>query len=133
MNYNSMSIALLSLLFLSSCSSKPILYPNQHFKSQGKQVSEADISKCIKEADEFLDSSKGKALAKSAGFGAVVGGTMGAVTGLFFGDVTGGAARGAAIGGAGGAVSGSLTPDEIKHHYVNKCLSDQGYHVMGWD
>lgn len=124
---------ILTFLLLSSCSSRPKLYPNDVLKSKGKVASEADIDKCLKLADDYLDSSEGKKIAKSAGFGAAVGGAMGAVTGVFFGDIAGGAARGAAIGGTGGAVSGALSPDEIKHRYVNKCLADQGYHVMGWD
>jgi uncharacterized membrane protein len=58
---------------------------------------------------------------------------MGAVAGAFYGDISGGAARGAAIGGTGGAVSGSLTPDQVKHRFVNQCLADKGYNVIGWD
>lgn len=118
---------------LSSCASRPKLYPNDTLKMKGKEASEADIDRCMKEADDFLDSSTGKKMAKSAGFGAVVGGAMGAVAGAFTGDIGGGLAQGAAIGGAGGAASGALSPDEIKHRYVNKCLADKGYHIIGWD
>jgi len=129
-----MKIAIiLCLLFFSACTSRPVLYPNDVYKTKGKVAANNDIDICVKDADQFLESDNGKKIAKSAGFGAVVGGAMGAVSGIFFGDVAGGAARGAAIGGAGGAVSGALSPDEIKHRYVNKCLSDKGYHVMGWD
>lgn len=125
---------ILTILFLvTSCASRPKLYPNDTLKTKGKVAAEADIDKCIKEADIYLESSEGKKIAKSAGFGAIVGGAMGAVTGAFYGDISGGAARGAAIGGTGGAVSGSLSPDEIKHRYVNHCLASQGYHVIGWD
>ncbi len=124
---------LLLVLLLTSCASKPKLYPNEVYKSKGKVAANSDINQCMKDADDFLDSSEGKKIAKSAGFGAAVGGAVGAVSGIFFGDIAGGAARGAAIGGAGGAVSGALSPDEIKHRYVNKCLGDKGYHVMGWD
>jgi uncharacterized membrane protein len=122
------------LLFtLSSCASRPKLYPNETLKAKGKLASEADIDLCMKDAETYLDSSEGKKIVKSAGFGAAVGGAMGAVAGAFYGDIGGGAARGAAIGGTGGAVSGSLTPDQVKHRYVNQCLSDKGYNVIGWD
>lgn len=118
---------------LASCASRPKLYPNETLKAKGKEASEADIDQCLKDAETYLDSSEGKKIVKSAGFGAAVGGAMGAVAGAFYGDISGGAARGAAIGGAGGAVSGSLTPDQLKHRYVNQCLADKGYNVIGWD
>ncbi|MEA9357664.1 hypothetical protein SHI21_15650 [Bacteriovorax sp. PP10] len=118
---------------LASCASRPKLYPNETLKAKGKEASEADIDQCLKDADTYLDSSEGKKIVKSAGFGAAVGGAMGAVAGAFYGDIGGGAARGAAIGGTGGAVSGSLTPDQVKHRYVNQCLADKGYNVIGWN
>jgi hypothetical protein len=126
---------LFSILFLalSSCASRPKLYPNETLKSKGKDASEADINQCMKDADTYASSSEGKKLLKSTGFGAVVGGAMGAVAGVFYGDIGGGAARGAAIGGTGGAVSGALSPDQLKHRYVNQCLADKGYNVLGWD
>ncbi|MDO9181353.1 MAG: hypothetical protein Q7U04_03050 [Bacteriovorax sp.] len=116
-----------------SCASRPKLYPNEKLKTSGKAAGEEDINKCIKEADVYLDSSEGKKIVKSAGFGAVVGGAIGAVAGAFTGDIGAGAAQGAAMGGIGGAAGGALSPDEIKHRYVNKCLSDKGYSILGWD
>lgn len=129
---NLLLLAFISLS-LASCASRPKLYPNDTLRAKGKEASEADIDLCLKDADAYLDSSEGKKIVKSAGFGAAVGGAMGAVAGAFYGDISGGAARGAAIGGTGGAVSGSLTPDQLKHRYVNQCLSDKGYNVIGWD
>jgi hypothetical protein len=38
-------------------------------------------------------------------------------------------AKGAACGGAAGA----LSPDQVKHRFVNQCLADKGYQVLGWD
>ncbi len=126
-------LIIILLSTLTSCASRPKLYPNETLKSKGKEASEADIDQCMKDAETYLDSSEGKKIVKSAGFGAAVGGAMGAVAGAFYGDIGGGAARGAAIGGTGGAVSGSLSPDELKHRYVNQCLADKGYNVMGWN
>lgn len=124
---------ILFLLALGACASRPKLYPNEALKSRGKAAGEADINQCIKDADTYLDSSEGKKIAKSAGFGAVLGGAVGAVAGAFTGDIGRGAAQGAAMGGVGGGAAGALSPDEIKHRYVNKCLADKGYHVLGWD
>lgn len=129
----SQKLSFILLVFLVACASRPKLYPNEKYKSVGKEIAQADIDHCIEEADEFVESSKGKKIAKGAGFGAVIGGAMGAVGGLFTGNVVGGAARGGAIGAGGGAAAGSLSPDEIKHRYVNQCLADQGYQVLGWD
>lgn len=125
--------AVLIILLLSSCASRPKLYPNEVLKKKGKVASEADIDQCIKDADTYLESSKGKAAAKGAGAGALIGGAMGTVAGIFSGDIVRGAAQGAAMGGAGGAAGGALSPDEVKHRFVNQCLADKGYHVLGWD
>ena len=121
------------LLIISACASRPKLYPNDRMKAKGKETSEADVNLCLKQADTYLESSEGKKMVKSAGFGAVVGGAIGAVAGVFTGDIGRGAAQGAAMGGAGGAVSGAISPDQLKQQYVNECLADKGYRVLGWD
>lgn len=125
--------SLVFLLILVSCASRPQLYPNQKLKSVGKEASQKDIDKCIADADNYLESSKGKQVAKGAGAGAVIGAAMGGVAGLFTGNLGSGLVRGGAIGAAGGGAAGALTPDQIKHRYVNQCLADQGYQVIGWD
>lgn len=124
---------LFCLITLCSCASKPVLYPNQKLKRLGKEKGQKDIELCMSEADEYLESGKGKKIAKSAGAGAVIGSAMGAVAGIFSGDLAKGAFQGAAIGGAGGGAAGAMSPDEIKRSYVNQCLQDKGYQVIGWD
>lgn len=121
------------LLLITSCASRPKLYPNETLKSKGKEASESDINLCMKDADTYLESSEGKKMIKGAGFGAVIGGAVGAVAGAFSGNISRGAAQGAAMGGAGGAVTGAMSPDDLKHRYVNQCLADKGYRVLGWD
>jgi len=120
-------------LLITSCASRPQLYPNTKLKSVGKDAAKKDIDKCIADADEYLESSKGKNVAKSAGAGAAIGAAIGAVGGLFTGNLGGGLIRGGAIGAGGGAAAGALSPDQIKHRFVNQCLADQGYRVLGWD
>lgn len=129
------SVLILTLLTFSliSCSSRPKLYPNRTLKVRGVEVAEADIDQCIADADTYLGSSRGKNAAKGAGAGAVIGGAMGAVSGIFSGNVGKGALQGAAIGGAGGGAAGALSPDQIKRRYVNQCLAEKGYQVIGWD
>lgn len=120
-------------LTIFSCASRPRLYPNRKLKKVGMDHAQKDIDHCMQESEQFLESDKGKKMLKSGGFGALVGGTVGAVGGLFSGDIMGGAARGAAMGGAGGAVAGGLSPDELKMRYTNRCLSEKGYSVLGWN
>ena len=124
---------LILALLLVSCASKPQLYPNQKLKSVGKEAAKKDIDRCMAEADEYLESSKGKKIAKSAGTGAALGAAIGAVGGMFTGNMGRGLVRGGAMGAAGGGAAGALSPDEIKRRYVNQCLSDKGYRVLGWD
>jgi uncharacterized membrane protein len=121
------------LVILTSCASKPKLYPNEKYKSVGKEAAAKDVNKCMADAEKFLESNKGKQVAKGAGGGAAVGAAMGAVWGAFSGNAAQGAMRGGAIGAAGGATGAALTPDQIKHNYVNQCLGEKGYQVIGWD
>lgn len=121
------------LLTFSSCASKPKLYPNDKLKSVGKEAAAKDIDQCMADADAYLETSEAKKIAKGAGGGAVVGAAMGAVFGAFTGNLGSGLARGGAIGAAGGAAGSAITPDELKHRYVNHCLGEKGYQVLGWD
>jgi uncharacterized membrane protein len=125
--------SLFFLLLFFGCASRPQLYPNQKFKSVGKESAKKDIDDCIAKAEQELESSKGKKIAKGAGAGAAIGATMGAVSGMFSGNMARGLIRGGAIGAAGGGVAGALSPDEIKRRFVNQCLSEKGYQVLGWD
>lgn len=124
---------ILIMLLIISCASRPQLYPNQKLKSVGKEASQKDINNCIADAEAYLESSKGKQVAKGAGAGATIGAAMGAVSGMFSGNVGRGLVRGGAIGAAGGGAAGAISPDELKRRYVNQCLAEKGYQVIGWD
>lgn len=124
---------LILLTLVASCASKPKLYPNAHYKTVGKDKAQEAVNQCIKDAEEYLENSKSKQVGKSAGVGAAIGAAWGVVTGLFTGDYGRAMVRGATVGGAVGATSGALSPDQIKQRYVNQCLAEQGYHVIGWD
>ena len=126
-------IALFLILLITACASRPQLYTNTKLKSVGKEAAKKDIDRCIADADDYLESSKGKNIAKGAGAGAAIGAAMGAVGGLLTGNMGRGLIRGGAVGAAGGGVAGALTPDQIKHRFVNQCLADKGYQVLGWD
>ena len=119
-------------LFLTGCASTPKLYPNAKLKNVGKAQAKADIAACTKNADKYLESPAVKKTLKSAATGAVIGGAIGVVGGLFTGNVGRSAAVGAAVGGTAGGVSGALSPDQVKRQFINKCLKDKGYDVIGW-
>ena len=130
-------LAGLAFLFFSACASPgPVLYPNDHLKTVGEERSKLDIQECERQAAEYVKSNAAADTAKSTAIGgaagAVVGGAVGAVTG----DLGRGAAAGAAGGGATGLLSGlfrSSKPSPIHMNYVDRCLREKGYDVIGWD
>ena len=120
-----------------SCETKrPVLYPNEQLRRTGWAVAEEDIDTCIQLAAEAgLETHPGSKVAgeaaKNAATGAVVGVAVGAVTG----NIGRGAAVGAAGGGAGGfmwGLFGSRDLDPVQRRYVEECLREQGYLLIGW-
>jgi len=120
-------------LTIVSCASKPVLYPNSHLKTVGKEASKKDVDRCMDEASEYLKSSKGKQVAKGAGHGAILGSAVGAVSGLLTGNFTNSIGFGAAVGATAGGTGAALSPDQIKQRYTNRCLQEKGYEIIGWD
>lgn len=126
---------------LSACSgAQPVLYPNAHLESVGKEGAERDIEGCKEMAEAAgaeEDSGKGGKVAKNTAVGAGVGAASGAVGGA----ISGAAGQGSLIGAASGAVwgllmglfsAGSSPPNQAYTNYVNKCLQEKGYEVTGW-
>ncbi|MFG1481298.1 cell envelope biogenesis protein OmpA [Halobacteriovorax sp. HFRX-2_2] len=125
--------SLLLLLTITACASKPKLYPNSAYQKYGKVQADRDIEICMAKADEFLESDRGRQMVREGGKGAAWGAIVGAVASAVFGGNAGkGAAQGAAIGGASGAASAGLSEDQIKQRFVNRCLAEKGYEVIGW-
>ena len=116
----------------------PVLYPNAKLEQVGKAQADADISACRERADDYVSS--GAATAKEVGKDTAVGGAGGAAVGAVAGAVSGGGAgRGAAIGAATGATAGavhgavkSAGPSPIYKSFVDRCLREKGYEVIGW-
>lgn len=127
---------------LSACSgAQPVLYPNAHLQSVGKEAAEQDIAGCRKMAEAAgAEESSGKAgrVATNTAVGAGVGAASGAVGGA----IAGAAGQGSLIGAASGAVwgllmglfnvSGSSQPNQAYTNFVNRCLQEKGYEVTGW-
>jgi hypothetical protein len=116
----------------------PVLYPNAKLQEAGRAQAEAEIAACRSLADDYTSS--GAATAKEIGKDTAVGGVGGAAIGAVAGAVSGGgagrgAAIGAAVGAAAGAVHGtakSVGPSHIYKGFVDRCLHERGYQVIGW-
>ena len=124
-------------VLMSACAKKrPVLYPNATYQSAGPTVAQSDIDDCIQMAADYGHATdRGKNVAGSTVTGAAVGAAVGGAVGLVTGRPGRGLAAGAAGGGAGGMARGAIksgTPDEIERRFVEQCLRDKGYQVVGW-
>ena len=126
-------LIIISIALLNACASTPVLYPNHYYKQVGKSQANEDIKSCEHSADEYLKSPQAKKILRSSAKGSVFGAIWGFIWGIFTGDLWLSTAIGAAGGAATGAAAGAMSPDELKRHYIDKCLADKGYQVIGWD
>ena len=126
-----------ALLFVAGCATtqKPVLYPNAHLKNVGDATAQRDINDCMQMADNAGVSKSNNQVVKRGAEGAAVGGAAAAVGTLIRGgSVVEGAAVGAAVGGAAGAVHGAFqnNTNPTYRNFVQRCLHDRGYDVIGW-
>ena len=131
------TVLLICTFPLLACSKKrPVLYPNTYLQHVGNEQAQADIDECIRFAEEHgVKSSPEEKVAKETARGAAVGGAVGAGVGAVVGGTGRKAAAGAAGGGAGGFTRGALDsgdPDPVFARFVEKCLRDKGYALVGW-
>jgi hypothetical protein len=128
-------VPLASALLLFACATRPIVYPNEKLRESGQVAVEADTNACIAEAEAYLEHGRVPEVARRTGEAAVVGGAVGAAVGAVAGSVGRGAAAGAAGGAAGSVVHGLWhwrDPDPVERRYVERCLAERGYDVIGW-
>jgi len=130
------------VLLLSACSTaQPVLYPNSHLQSVGKDLGEQDIEVC-RQLAETSGAEEGSGKAERVATGTAVGAGVGAASGAVGGAISGAAGAGSMIGAASGAVwgllmglfsaSGSSQPNQAYTNFVNRCLQEKGYEVTGW-
>lgn len=121
----------------SACAAqRPLLYPNSHLYAVGQAAAQNDIDECMQLARDYgADTNRGGRVAQSTAGGAAVGGAAGAAAGAVWGRPGRGAAAGAA-GGAAGAMTRSIInsnePAPVFRGFVEKCLRDKGYAIIGW-
>jgi len=131
------TLLLASSLALGCRSYEPVLYPNAKLKQVYQNEVDRDIETCEADAKEYTENpSRAKRAAGSAATGAVIGGATGAAAGAVLGNVGRGAGTGAAAGAAGGLTRGifrSREPNPVYRRFVERCLHDKGYDVIGWE
>ena len=123
------------ILLLAGCTVSPVLYPNAHMSNVGNDQAQRDIALCREQADLYVKTNAAGEAAKQAAVGgiggAVIGGAIGAVDGSFGRGVGVGAAGGAAAGLVSGIIQASR-PDSLYINFVNRCLNEKGYEIIGW-
>jgi len=127
-----------ALVLAAGCSARrPVLYPNETLHKAGPAGADRDIAECMALADGYVKSGgRGREIARDAAIGGGTGAAAGAVGGAIYGSAGRGAAAGAATGVTAGVLSGlfkSSGPSPVYQNFVNTCLSDRGYRVIGWD
>ena len=131
-----LTFLLIVVLAAACAANRPVLYPNPHYKSVGKTVADRDVQECMNTATAHgANVDQTKETARDAATGA----TVGAAAGAAGGAVAGHAGKSAAAGAAGGAAAGvahgvvrSFEGDPIHRNFVERCLHDKGYDVVGW-
>ena len=122
----------------------PVLYPNAKLREAGPEQAEHDIEACRRLASQHVHGTAGRDIGRGAAVGGATGGATGAVGGAVHGAMSGrgagvgaavGAATGAAAGATAGAVHGAVKqtePSPVYKEFVNRCLRERGYDVIGW-
>lgn len=128
--------AILALLAGCARTQSPVLYPNAKLRQVGQEQARRDIEECRRLAAEYVESTAAKDIARGAAVGGAGGAAVGAVGGAVSGRGAGlGAAVGAATGATAGAVHGAArqtAPSPVYKQFVNRCLRERGYDVLGW-
>jgi outer membrane lipoprotein SlyB len=133
-------LLLLAVAVTTACSSspkRPVFYPNAHLNQVGGHVAQQDIDACMQLArTSGVNQTKDGEVGRKAASGAAIGSAgAGAWTLVRGGSVGERMAAGAAAGAATGAVRGGIQSTEqspIFKNFVNRCLSEKGYSVIGW-
>ncbi len=131
------AVTMIALVACSSGPKRPVLYPNTHLQSVGKPQADREVEECFTLARDFgASTTKDGNVGGKAAAGAVIGGVGAGAWGLVRGDAGERAAAGAAAGAATGATRGAMESSELNPTYkrfVERCLSERGYDVIGWD
>ena len=121
---------------LACAAKRPVLYPDARLEAMGAAAAQQDIDDCLqKAAAAGYESNPGGKVAGSTAVGAAAGAAVGSAVGAVAGRAGPGAAMGAAWGGTGGLIRGlfgSRDLDPVQRRFVEQCLQEKGYQVIGW-
>ena len=120
---------------------RPVIYSATTPTAATQQRQTNETNECIARAQGqgLTPDEKNNEAARRAGVGAATGGVAAAVGALVTGGGIEGVMRsgaaGAAVGGAAGGVSGAMSEraSATYRNYVQRCLSDKGFQVIGWN
>lgn len=133
-------------LVLAGCASfgltggTPVLYPNAAYKRMGEATARQQLEQCMALARQSGAQPGDGAAAQGALRGAAVAGVTGAVGSLVFGrgqldDAVRSGAKSAVVGAAAGGVGGAMSErgHSTYHQFVQRCASEKGLEVIGWN
>lgn len=143
-------LAAIALLGLAGCASsgegsasaRPVLYPNATLSRVGDAQGRMEVNACLSraQASGLSPTQNTNEVGRRAGEGAATAGVASVVGALITGRGSEGVLRagaaGAAIGGSAGAVSGAFhndRPNGVYRSFVQRCLSEKGFDVIGWN
>ena len=128
------------LVLAAGCSSsakRPVLYPNSHLQQVGQTQAQRDTNECMALADNYgVSRTKDGEVATKTTSGALIGGVGAGAWGIVRGDAVESALAGVLAGGATGAVKGGVDSTRISptfQSFVQRCLKERGYDVIGWE
>lgn len=125
-----------------SASARPVLYPNATLNRVGDAQGRMEANACMSraQASGLSPMQTTNEVGRRAGEGAAITGVASAVGALITGRGGEGMLRagaaGAAVGGSAGAVSGAFhndKPNGVYRNFVQRCLSEKGFEVIGWN
>ena len=120
---------------------RPVLYPNAALTKIGDAAAKAEVDVCVGKAHAagLSPQADNNAVGQGAARGAAMAGVAGVVGSLVTGRGIEGAlkqgAATAAVGGAVGATGGAFQnqPNLTYRHFVQRCVSEKGLEVIGWN
>jgi hypothetical protein len=141
---NSFALSLTAVaVLLAGCATpvaKPAFYPNAHYQQVGPAQAQADAQACATMAQQSDVGAVNRSDAgRAAAAGAAGVGAAGVVGSLLSGhkpdlrDIAAGAAA-VGVGGAAATAAGqSVGGNPMYRQFVQQCLAERGYHVIGWN
>jgi hypothetical protein len=119
--------------------SKPAFYPNAHYQRVGAAQAQADAQACAELANQSdigsVNTVDAARVGAAGAAGVAVAGAVGSVLKGNKPNVKNMAAGAAAIGAGGAAATAagqSVGGSSLYRQFVQQCLAERGYQVIGW-